>query len=138
VDPLKYQKKEKKEQKGGETDEIMTVKFRYKAPDGDVSKLIEHPLVDHSVSIANTTDNFRFAAAVAQFGMLLRNSEFKSDASFDSVLKLAKNAKAYDEEGYRSEFIRLVESARLLAKTKEPVKTPVEEEEEETLPLSKN
>jgi Ca-activated chloride channel family protein len=138
VDPLKYQKKEKKEQKGGETDEIMTVKFRYKAPDGDVSKLIEHPLVDHSVSIANTTDNFRFSAAVAQFGMLLRNSEFKASASFDNVLKLAKNAKAYDEEGYRSEFIRLVESARLLAKAKEPAKTPVEDDEEETLPLSKN
>ena len=116
----------------------MTVKFRYKAPDGDVSKLIEHPLVDHSVSIANTTDNFRFSAAVAQFGMLLRNSEFKASASFDNVLKLAKNAKAYDEEGYRSEFIRLVESARLLAKAKEPAKTPVEDDEEETLPLSKN
>ena len=131
-------RKEKKEQKGGETDEIMTVKFRYKAPDGDVSKLIEHPLVDHSVSITNTTDNFRFAASVAQFEMLLRNSEFKASASFDHVLKLAKNAKAYDEEGYRSEFIRLVESARLLAKAKEPAKAPVEDDEEETLRLSKN
>ncbi len=135
VDPLKYQKKETKEQKKSETDEIMTVKFRYKAPDGDVSKLIEHPLLDRSVSIANTSDNFRFAAAVAQFGMLLRQSAFQSNASFDNVLLLAKNAKAYDEEGYRSEFIRLVESAKLLAKAKEPVKNPMEEQ---TLPLSKN
>lgn len=131
VDPLKYQKKDKKEQKAGETDEIMTVKFRYKAPDADVSKLIEHPLLDQSISIANTSDNFRFAAAVAQFGMLLRNSEFKSNASFDNVLNLAKKAKAYDEEGYRSEFIRLVESARLMAKTKEPLKTPVDDDTEE-------
>jgi len=62
-----------------------------------------------------TSDNFRFAAAVAQFGMLLRNSAFKSNASYNSVLQLAKNAKGSDEEGYRSEFIRLVSSARSLA-----------------------
>ena len=94
------------------------MKFRYKAPDGDVSKLIEHPVMDKQIPIAKTSDNFRFAASVAEFGMLLRNSEFKSNASFDNVLALASKAKGNDEEGYRSEFIRLVENAQMLAKGK--------------------
>ncbi len=116
VDSLKYQKNVVPLSKSAQTDEILTVKFRYKAPDGDVSKLIEHPVKDNQVSIAKTSDNFRFAASVAQFGMLLRNSEFKSAASYSSVLNLARKAKGNDEEGYRSEFIRLAESAQLLAK----------------------
>jgi Ca-activated chloride channel family protein len=116
VDSLKYQNNIKPFSKSSHTDEMMTVKFRYKAPDGDVSKLIQHPLKDEQVSIAKTSDNFRFAASVAEFGMLLRNSEFKTNASFDNVVKMAKKAKGNDEEGYRSEFIRLVESAQMLAK----------------------
>ena len=116
VDTLKYQSNIIPLSKSSHTDEIMTVKFRYKAPDEDVSKLIEHPLKDDQVSVAKTSDNFRFSAAVAEFGMLLRNSEFRSDASFDDVLKLARKARGNDEEGYRSEFIRLVESAESLAK----------------------
>ncbi|MDZ4795350.1 MAG: von Willebrand factor type A domain-containing protein [Bacteroidota bacterium] len=116
VDPLKYQKNIEPLSKSSNTDEILTVKFRYKAPDGDVSKLIEHPVKDKQVPIAVTSDNFRFAASVAQFGMLLRNSEFKSTSSFDNVLTLARKAKGNDEEGYRSEFVRLVESAQMLAK----------------------
>lgn len=116
VDSLKYQNNILPFSKSSHTDEMMTVKFRYKAPDGDVSKLIEHPLKDEQVSIAKISDNFRFAASVAEFGMLLRNSEFKTNASFDNVVKMAKKAKGNDEEGYRSEFIRLVESAQMLAK----------------------
>jgi Ca-activated chloride channel family protein len=93
----------------------MNIKLRYKHPDVAVSRLIEHPVYDERLRIAKTSDNFRFAAAVAQFGMLLRNSAFKSNASYNSVLQLAKNARGNDEEGYRSEFIRLVASARSLA-----------------------
>lgn len=125
VDPLKYQKDVTPLSKSNHSDEIMTVKFRYKAPDGDVSKLIEHPVKDKQLDISKTSDNFRFAVSVAEFGMLLRNSEFKSAASFSNVLFLARKAKGNDEEGYRSEFIRLVESAQLLSKTKA---APVEEE----------
>lgn len=125
VDPLKYQKDVTPLSKSNHSDEIMTVKFRYKAPDGDVSKLIEHPVKDKQLDIAKTSENFRFAVSVAEFGMLLRNSEFKSAASFSNVLSLARKAKGNDEEGYRSEFIRLVESAQLLSKTKA---APVEEE----------
>lgn len=125
VDPLKYQNNIKPLSKSSHTNEMMTVKFRYKAPDGDVSKLIEHPLKDNQISIAKTSDNFRFAASIAEFGMLLRNSEFKAAASFDNVIKMAKKAKGDDEEGYRSEFIRLAESAQLLAKGNKT--EPVEE-----------
>jgi Ca-activated chloride channel family protein len=141
VDSLKYQKNIAPLSKSAQTDEILTVKFRYKAPDGDVSKLIEHPVKDKEISIAKTSDNFRFAASVAQFGMLLRNSEFKSDASYADVLNLARKAKGNDEEGYRSEFIRLAESAQLLAKTQpEPKKSMGGDDDEDTesLPVSKN
>ncbi len=135
VDPLKYQAPKEEPVSKPVSDEILTVKFRYKAPDGDVSKLIEHPVIDQSIPIAKASENFRFAAAVAQFGMLLRNSEFKSAASFDNVLSLARKAKNQDEEGYRAEFVRLVESARLLSKGKKPV--PAEDEEEDILPVAK-
>jgi Ca-activated chloride channel family protein len=141
VDPLKYQKEINANTKTSKTDEIMTVKFRYKAPDGDVSKLIEHPVMDKQIPIAKTSDNFRFAASVAQFGMLIRNSEFKSNASYTDVLSLARKAKGNDEEGYRSEFVRLVESAQLLAKAKpEPNQDGDTDDEEETKskPVSKN
>lgn len=116
VDSLKYQQNATALSASSQTDEILTVKFRYKAPDGDVSKLIEHAVLDKQVPLTKTSDNFRFAAAVAQFGLLLRESAYKSAASYDNVLNLARKAKGNDEEGYRSEFIRLVESARLLAK----------------------
>ncbi|MBN8687658.1 MAG: von Willebrand factor type A domain-containing protein [Chitinophagales bacterium] len=121
VDPLKYQAPKEEVAIKASKDEILTVKFRYKAPDGDVSKMIAHPVLDKSVSIAKTSENFRFAAAVAEFGLLLRNSDFKAAASYDNVLGLARKAKTTDEEGYRAEFIRLVESARLLTKGKEPL-----------------
>ena len=122
VDPLKYQNNIEPLSKSSHNDEIMTVKFRYKTPDGDVSRLIEHPVEDRQVPIAKTSDNFRFAASVAQFGMLLRNSEFKSTSSYSDVLNLARKAKGSDEEGYRSEFVRLVESAEMLAKGKPELK----------------
>jgi Ca-activated chloride channel family protein len=115
VDDLKYQKNKTDLSKASDNGEILTVKFRYKAPDADVSKLIEHPVMDNKIAIAKTSDNFRFAASVAEFGMLLRNSEFKASASFANVIRMAKKAKGNDEEGYRSEFIRLAENARMLA-----------------------
>lgn len=132
VDSLKYQKNTAPLISSSQTEEILTVKFRYKAPDGDVSKLIEHPVLDKQVALTKTSDNFRFAAAVAQFGLLLRESEYKSAASYDNVLNLARKAKGYDEEGYRSEFVRLVESARLLAKGKPEPKSGEEPSEDDS------
>ncbi len=114
VDPLKYQTTETVS--GKVSDELLTIKLRYKEPDGNKSKLMEIPL-ENSV-VKNTSDNFRFSVAVAEFGMLLRNSEFAGDISVDSILELARSAKGDDEEGYRSEFIQLVKMVndqRLLA-----------------------
>lgn len=123
VDGLKYSKNKEALSKSSFSDEVMTIKFRYKAPDGNVSKLIEHPVKDNQLKIAATSENFRFAAAVAEFGMLLRSSEFKAQASYNSVLQLAKAAVSNDKEGYRKEFISLVESAQSLAKNKKDNKT---------------
>lgn len=123
VDKLKYQQEPERLSRTAQTDEIMTVKFRYKTPDGDVSKLIEHPLRDQELKLIATSANFRFAAAVAEFGMLLRKSEFASDASFDQVIELARKARGNDEEGYRAEFIRLVENAGALTASKKTTQT---------------
>jgi len=114
VDPLKYQKPAKG-QKTTLKNEIMTIKFRYKEPDADESKLIVHPLVDTKIPLNQTSENFRFATAVAQFGMLLRNSEFKGNATYEKVIRQANAAVGTDKEGYRSEFIKLVQSVQSLA-----------------------
>jgi Ca-activated chloride channel family protein len=111
VDSLKYQPAKPGEATTSGSDEIMTIKLRYKKPEGDVSKLIVHPVTDTNMALANTSDNFRFSAAVASFGMLLRNSEFKQHASFQQVIQLAKGAKGADVNGYRQEFISLVQAA---------------------------
>lgn len=113
VDPLKYQK-ENKPAATSNTNEVLTVKFRYKAPDGDKSQLLQSVVEDKVVVFTNASENLRFAAAVAEFGMLLRNSEFKSAASFNQVYQTAKAATGRDEEGYRKEFLTLVRKASKL------------------------
>ncbi len=114
VDPLKYQ--ETKPVTQGSGNELMTIKFRYKAPDENTSKLITHVVLDKKTNSNSVSENCRFSCSVAEFGMLLRDSKFKGDANFKEVLTLAKASKGKDEEGYRSEFIRLVEMAELLKK----------------------
>jgi len=114
---LKYQKT-KVSDNAKKSDELMNVKLRYKKPDGDKSKLIEHPLKDRGVSLKKTSDNFRWSAAVASFGLVLRDSKFKGESTFKSALELAKGAKGKDKQGYRYEFLKLVEQAELLSKTK--------------------
>ncbi len=96
------------------SNELVNIKLRYKDPDGYKSKLIEAVVVDKSVPLSESSDNFRFSAAVAEFGMYLRNSEFKGNTTIDSVLELAQNSRGKDEEGYRGEFIRLVKSAEVI------------------------
>lgn len=118
VDDLKYQPVKNTVPVTGGGNELMTIKLRYKKPDGDVSKLIVHPVNDSHLALANTSDNFRFSAAVASFGMLLRNSEFKQNASFQQVISLAKSAKGTDANGYRQEFIGLVRAAGSLTAKK--------------------
>jgi len=98
------------------TDEIALVKLRYKQPRGKVSQLITHPVNREKQENIKGSDNLRFAAAVAMFGMLLRDSEYAGNATYDNVLSLAKSASEKDKYGYRSEFLRLVSIAKELKK----------------------
>ncbi|MCT7949857.1 von Willebrand factor type A domain-containing protein [Ancylothrix sp. C2] len=112
VDPLRYQ--QNNVEPVSQSNELMQVKLRYKAPNETVSQLISQPVMDGDVSLASASSNLKFAAAVAGFGMILRESEHKGSANFDQVLQLAIQATDDDPEGYRGEFIRLVEKCRLL------------------------
>lgn len=105
VDELKYQKSIMTP-----NDEYMTVKLRYKEPKEEQSKLLNHVISADSYLKAPSS-NFKFAAAVAEFGMLLRDSQFKGNSTFKHVIDTAKASKGTDLDGYRGEFIKLVEKA---------------------------
>ncbi|MFO7445289.1 MAG: von Willebrand factor type A domain-containing protein [Ignavibacteriaceae bacterium] len=96
------------------SNEVLTVSIRYKDPDKDTSKLISKVLINKPSGIQDLSDNFKFSAAVAEFGMLLRDSEYKANASFPSAKSLAESSKGTDRNGYRSEFLRLVSLAENL------------------------
>jgi Ca-activated chloride channel family protein len=111
TDSLKYQKTEII----NNSNEICTVKFRYKEPDGDTSKLIIKTLeANTSEDEITNSENYEWSLAVIEFGMLLRDSEYKGKASYSRVLSQAKEAKGEDINGYRAEFIQLVKKAKLL------------------------
>jgi len=117
VDPLRYQSQDlKPEAFAG--NELMTVKLRYKPPASKESVLLAKSLMDEDLDIDSASENTRFAAAVAEFGMLLRESKFKGKSSFERCLALARRSSGPDLEGYRAEFISLVErSAELTGRT---------------------
>lgn len=115
IDPLKYQRNPQVV-KPDLSAELLTVKLRYKKPDGQVSTLYEEPVEGRLMTENTASGNFRFSAAVAEFGLLLRDSEFKGSASFEDILKLARAGRGEDPEGYRGEFIKLVRTAETLTK----------------------
>ncbi|MFO7256935.1 MAG: von Willebrand factor type A domain-containing protein [Bacteroidota bacterium] len=115
VDDLKYQKTQLTSE-AKRSPELMTIKFRYKDPDGGPSKLIVHALRDNDIPLSRTSDNFRWSAAVASFGMLLRDSEFVGDFDYEDVVALAQGARGEDEKRYRAGFIDMVRSFGLMAK----------------------
>ena len=110
TDPLKYQKSET-----AKSGELMTVKMRYKKPDGDRSILIEKAHTAAEMTRKEPSVDFRFASAVAEFALLLKDSKFKGAASYPKLIERARGAKGADREGYRAEFIRLAETAELMA-----------------------
>jgi len=114
IDKLKYQKPTKPSG-AANNGELLTVKIRYKQPDGDTSKLLEFPIKDTGKRFGQADQDFRFAAAVAQFGMLLRGSEHKGDSNYAAVLEIATEAAAGDKSGYRQEFLELVKLASQLS-----------------------
>jgi Ca-activated chloride channel family protein len=107
VDPLRYQRPSP-QPSGAFADELMNVRIRYQPPQGGESRLLAHPVRAPARGVRNS-DDFRFAAAVAQFGMVLRQSEHRGRSSVQGVLSLAGGARGADAEGYRAEFIRLVQ-----------------------------
>ena len=107
ADPLKYQKVVPVS-----SPELLTIKLRYKEPREETSRLLEMPVVAEEITKVGPSADFLFASAVAEYALLLRDSQFKGMASFDAVLERARRAQGEDKGGFRAEFIRLVEKAK--------------------------
>ncbi|MFD2719337.1 von Willebrand factor type A domain-containing protein [Hymenobacter monticola] len=117
VDDLKYQpsKPATATMQQFITNDVLTVKLRYKEPQGNTSKLLAQPLTGPALAIEKASPDFRFAAAVAQFGMLLRQSEQRGTATWAATEQLANGARGADADGYRAELVRLVRLAEGLS-----------------------
>ena len=115
VDPLRYGSPSSKQTQL--SDELAFLRVRYKAPEGDESQLLEWPLARNDVldNVAKTDDDFRFAAAVAGFGQLLRGGRYTERFDYEDVLELARGARGRDASGYRGQFLHLVKLAQTLS-----------------------
>lgn len=116
VDGLKYQKTKESLSSVSNGKEVMTVKFRYKKPDGDKSLLIEKVIKGEPLAFTAANENIHLAAAIAQFGMLLRNSAFKGRTNYEMVLQTLSPLTKGDKEGYRTELLALVNKVAALEK----------------------
>jgi Ca-activated chloride channel family protein len=119
VDTLKYQTPAATTPAATESNELLTLKLRYKAPDGDTSQLVSFPVTDSGKKFSQASPDFVWAAAVAQFGLLLRDSTHKGNATMASVLEMAQSSRGADKQGYRTEFLELVNAATRLLPAKE-------------------
>lgn len=125
TDGLKYQKPKEKASGFNNSNEVMTVKFRYKKPDGNKSLLIEEVIKGTPNQFTGASQNLRLAAAVAQFGMLLRDSEYKGEGGYALITKLLNEAVQEDPEGYKNELLQLIKTASGLSKTNIGVKDEI-------------
>ncbi len=114
VDPLKYAKPVEAAPAGADSKELLTVKFRYKKPNETVSRLITRPLADEERAWSQASQDLKFAASAASFGMMLRHSKTKGNLTYDKVRAMAQESLGKDEDGYRSEMVRLIAKAKLL------------------------
>jgi len=114
VDPLKYQKPSQVSDEA-QTGELLTVNLRYKQPDADESTKLAVAVTDDNSEFDQASGDFRFAAAVASFGMLLRGSQHRGESDYSNVLTVADSARGNDRHGYRAEFIEMVKRAALLS-----------------------
>jgi Ca-activated chloride channel homolog len=115
VDDLKYQQAAKV----SNSKDLLTVKFRYKKPVETNSILLETVVSNQAKPFNTASENLRFASAVAEFGMLLTESKFKGSAGYSDVLRIAKAAQGKDSEGYRREFLTMVEKASKITRKTE-------------------
>jgi Ca-activated chloride channel family protein len=111
VDPLKYQTTKVT----AASPDLLTLKLRYKEPEGDTSKLLTYTVHDNNADVTAASNNLRFASAVAELGMLLRDSKFKGDATYDEVRTLAQKSLGRDFEGYRHDFLTMISDAQNLS-----------------------
>jgi Ca-activated chloride channel homolog len=113
IDPLKYQKKEQVSSQAN-SNEVATLKFRYKKSD-ESSSIADSIAIYESKNRQNvTSSNFKLTAGIAQFGMILRNSEFRGNSTVENTVELIKAGRGNDEDGYVGEMIRMIESAQAL------------------------
>ena len=97
------------------TDELALLRLRYKQPDASASTLLEKVIATRAITrLDKTSDDFRFAAAVAAFGQQLRGGEYLEQFNYDDILQLARGARGDDHFGYRGEFVQLVSLAKSL------------------------
>jgi Ca-activated chloride channel family protein len=115
VDGLKYQKPAEVSA-SADSRELMTIKIRYKDPEAAASKLLSVWVSDAGGMLESASNNLKFSSAVAGFGMLLRDSKYKGDVRYTDVVQLARAAAGADAQGYRNEFIQLVERAQALSR----------------------
>ena len=94
--------------------QLLTLKLRYKEPEQDDSELLVFNVFDRGATINESSPDFRFAAAVAGFGMLLRDSQHRGALTVDQVIRLAESGLGHDMSGYREQFVELAERARTL------------------------
>ena len=113
VDASKYQQPATSDRRSG-SNEMLTVRVRYKLPDASDSTRFDVPLADRGASFDSSSADYRFAAAVAEFGMILRESPHKGAASLDHVISVADRSKGADKNGYREEFVKLARRARAI------------------------
>ena len=113
VDTLRYQS-ERAPNAAAASDELLTVKLRYKQPDGDTSALLSQVARDTAVTLEQASEDFRWACAVAGFGMLLRDSEHKGEASLERIEALARAAVGSDPHAERHELLTMLDEARAL------------------------
>ncbi|MCX6849099.1 MAG: von Willebrand factor type A domain-containing protein [Verrucomicrobia bacterium] len=121
VDSLKYQApaiSAAQLAEAAKSGEMMTVKLRYKEPESDLSKLIEVPTKDDGRTLTASSEEYKFSAAVAGFGLLLRDSSYKGSLSWETVRRLGLDGKGADKQGYRGEFLQLIDKARGLKETR--------------------
>ncbi|MDQ3332185.1 MAG: DUF3520 domain-containing protein, partial [Planctomycetota bacterium] len=112
VEPSKYQTPA---QPTALSDEALTVRLRYKDPDGDVSQPLEVAVTDAGTDFDGASRDLRWAAAVAQFGLLLRGSKYAGEANWSLTREIAESSLGEDRHGYRAEFLRLVGTAAKLS-----------------------
>jgi Ca-activated chloride channel family protein len=117
VDPLKYQSPNPSVAAKGDakaSTEMVTVKLRHKKPDGETSELTERSFTDNGSKFENAAPDLKFAAAVAEFGMLLRDSQYKGKGTLGAVIEWAQEGKGGDTAGYRAGFIEMARKAQAL------------------------